>query len=156
ALHLMAFSALGLSAVMAIYFIGDAAGLSDLMIAVLEVCLALVLVSFVFTRRNTDVGAVLRSRDLVLINLAFIAVLWNLWFFGFWSVSIVADAAGSSFGRSAMIAAFNAGAGILGFPTGGCLSEVAGRRGIARKPLVIAFTSVQFVLTVMFGFVVAA
>ena len=29
----------------------------------------------------------------MLINLAFIAVLWNLWFFSFWSVSIVADAA---------------------------------------------------------------
>ena len=55
-------------------------------------------------------------------------------------MSIVADAAGSSFGRSAMIAAFNAGAGILGFPTGGWLSDLAVRRGIGRKPLVIAFT----------------
>ena len=128
-LHLMAFSALGLAAVMAVYFVGDAAGLSDLWIALLEVALAMVLVAFVFTRRHTEVGAVLRSRDLVLINLAFIAVLWNLWFFGFWSVSIVADAAGSSFGRSAMIAAFNAGAGILGFPVGGWLSDVAVRRG---------------------------
>jgi MFS family permease len=155
-LHLMAFSALGLAAVMAVYFIGDSAGLSDLWIAVLEVALALTLVAFVFTRRNTGVGAVLKSRDLVLINIAFIAVLWNLWFFSFWSVSIVADAAGSSFGRSAMIAAFNAGAGILGFPVGGWLSDVAVRAGIGRKPLLIGFTSVQFVLTVIFGFVVAA
>ena len=56
-------------------------------------------------------------------------VLWNLWFFSFWSVSIVADAAHSSFGRSALIAAFNAGAGIIGFPVGGWLSDVAVRRG---------------------------
>ena len=42
---------------MAVYFIGDAAGLSDLWIAILEVALAMVLVAFVFTRRNTDVGA---------------------------------------------------------------------------------------------------
>src|SRR4051794_31933374 len=156
ALHLMGFSVIGLAAIMAIYFAGDSAGLSDLWIAILEVCLAMVLVAFVFTRRNTDVGAVLRSRDLVLINLAFIAVLWNLWFFSFWSVSIVADAAGSSFGRSAMIAAFNAGAGILGFPVGGWLSDVAVQRGLGRKPLLIAFTSAQFVLTLIFGFVVAA
>ncbi len=154
-LHLMAFSAVGLAAVMAVYFIGDAAGLSDLWIAVLEVALALSLVGFVFTRRTGDVGVVLRNRDLVLINLAFIAVLWNLWFFSFWSVAIVADAAGSSFGRSAMIAAFNAGAGILGFPVGGWLSDVAVRRGIGRKPLVIGFTAAQFVLTLIFGFVVA-
>jgi MFS family permease len=156
ALHLMGFSAIGLAAVMAVYFVGDAAGLSDLWIAVLEVCLARVLVGVVFTHRNTDVGAVLRSRDLVLINLAFIAVLWNLWFFGFWSVSIVADAAGSSFGRSALIAAFNAGAGILGFPVGGWLSDVAVRAGIGRKPLVVGFTALQCVLTIAFGFVVAA
>jgi MFS family permease len=102
------------------------------------------------------VGTVLRNRDLMLINLAFIAVLWNLWFFSFWSVSIVADAAHSSFGRSALIAAFNAGAGILGFPVGGWLSDVAVRRGIGRKPLVIAFTATQCVMTVCFGLVVAS
>ncbi|MDA0179680.1 MFS transporter [Solirubrobacter phytolaccae] len=155
-LHLLAYSAVGLAAVMGVYFVGDAAGLSDLWIAILEVGLALGLVAFVFSRRQTEMGAVLQNRDLVLINLAFIAVLWNLWFFSFWSVSIVADAAGSSFGRSAMIAAFNAGAGILGFPTGGWLSDVAVRRGIGRKPLVVGFTAAQCVLTVIFGFVVAA
>ena len=155
-LHLLGFSAVGLAAVMGVYFVGNAAGLSDLWIAILEVGLALCLVAFVFSRRQTEMGAVLKNRDLVLINLAFIAVLWNLWFFSFWSVSIVADAAGSSFGRSAMIAAFNAGAGILGFPAGGWLSDLAVRRGLGRKPLVVLFTALQCVLTIAFGFVVAA
>ena len=113
---------------MAVYFVGDAAGpVGPVDRDPRGRASRSSLVGFVFTRRNTDVGVVLKSRDLVLINLAFIAVLWNLWFFGFWSVSIVADAAGSSFGRTAMIAAFNAGAGILGFPVGGWLSDVAVR-----------------------------
>ena len=155
-LRMLGFAAVGLAAVMAVYFIGDAAGLSDLWIAILEVALALSLVAFVLTRRHSDAGTVLRNRDLMLINLAFIAVLWNLWFFSFWSVSIVADAAHSSFGRSALIAAFNAGAGILGFPVGGWLSDVAVRRGIGRKPLVVAFTATQRALTVAFGIVVAS
>src|SRR4051794_16992995 len=154
-LRMLAFAAIGLTAVMGVYFLGDAAGLSDLWIAILEVSLALTLVGFVVTRRNSDVGTVLRNRDLMLINLAFIAVLWNLWFFSFWSVSIVADAAHSSFGRSALIAAFNAGAGILGFPTGGWLSDVAVRRGIGRRPLVIAFTAIQCLLTIAFGIVIS-
>jgi MFS family permease len=154
-LHMLAFAAIGLAAVMGVYFLGDAAGLSDLWIAVVEVALAVTLVAAVLMRRTSDVSTVLRSRDLMLINLAFIAVLWNLWFFSFWSVSIVADAAHSSFGRSALIAAFNAGAGILGFPTGGWLSDVAVRRGIGRKPLVVGFTAAQCVLTVGFGLVVA-
>src|SRR3954469_19777508 len=153
-LHMLGFAAIGLVAVMGVYFLGDAAGLTDLWIAVLEVALALALVISVFTGRVGDVGPVLRNRDLMLINLAFIAVLWNLWFFSFWSVSIVADAAHSSFGRSALIAAFNAGAGILGFPTGGWLSDVAVRRGIGRRPLVLAFTATQCVLTVAFGVVI--
>ena len=154
--RMLGFAAVGLTAVMGVYFVGDAAGLSDLWIAVLEVALALALVGFVVTRRNSEVGTVLRNRDLMLINLAFIAVLWNLWFFSFWSVSIVADAAHSSFGRSALIAAFNAGAGILGFPVGGWLSDITLRRGIGRKPLIIAFTATQCALTIAFGIVVAA
>jgi MFS family permease len=156
ALHLGAYAACGLAAVMAVYFVGDAAGLKDIWIAVLEVGLALVLVSFVFLRKSDELGPVLRSRDLWLINLAFIAVLWNLWFFSFWSVSIVADAAHSSFARSALIAAFNAGAGILGFPAGGWLADAAVRRGLGRKPLVIAFTAIQCVLTIAFGVAVAS
>jgi ACS family D-galactonate transporter-like MFS transporter len=154
ALHLGAYAAGGLAAVMAVYFIGDSAGLSDLWIAILEVGLALALAIGIFTRKGGELGPVVRSRDLLLINFAFIAVLWNLWFFSFWSVAIVADAAHSSFGRSALIAAFNAGAGILGFPTGGWLSDVAVRRGIGRKRLVVTFTALQCVLTVAFGLVI--
>jgi MFS transporter, ACS family, D-galactonate transporter len=153
-LHLLAYSAGGLTAVMAVYFIGTEAGLSELAVAGLEVALALGLVMLVFARKSDDLRPVLRNRDLWLINLAFIAVLWNLWFFSFWSVAIVADAAHSSFGRSAMIAAFNAGAGILGFPVGGWLSDVAVRRGLGRKPLVVGFTLAQFALTAAFGFVI--
>src|SRR5262249_26561704 len=141
--------------IMAVYFIGDAAGLTDLEIAVVEVALALALVAAVLSRRTGNVGPVLRNRDLMLINFAFVAVLWNLWFFSFWSVAIVADAAHSSFGRSALIAAFNAGAGILGFPAGGWLSDLVVRRGGARKPLMIGFTVAQLVFTVAFGLVIA-
>jgi MFS transporter, ACS family, D-galactonate transporter len=133
--------------------VGCAITLSDIWIAILEVALALALVTGIFARESDELGPVLRSRDLWLINFAFIAVLWNLWFFSFWSVSIVADAAHSSFGRSALIAAFNAGAGILGFPIGGWLSDVSVRRGIGRKRLVL-FTALQCALTVAFGLVI--
>jgi ACS family D-galactonate transporter-like MFS transporter len=154
ALHLGAYAVVGLGAVMGVYFIGDSAGLTDLEIAVLEVSLVLALAIGIFVRKGGELGPVIRSRDLLLINFAFIAVLWNLWFFSFWSVAIVADAAHSAFGRSALIAAFNAGAGILGFPTGGWLSDVAVRRGIGRKRLVVSFTVLQCVLTVAFGLVI--
>ena len=155
ALHLGAYSAVSLAAVMAVYFIGDSAGLSEIAIAGLEVVLAVAMATFIFTTKGSQSGPVVRSRDHWLIAIAFIAVLWNLWFFSFWSVSIVADAAHSSFGRSAMIAAFNAGAGILGFPVGGWLADVAMRRGIGRKGLVVSFTVLQCLTTVAFGYVIS-
>jgi sugar phosphate permease len=155
ALHLGAYAVVGLTAIMAVYFAGNAAGLSDVVIALMEVALALALVGFVFMRKGRELEPVLRDRDLWLINGAFIAVLWNLWFFSFWSVSIVADAAHTSFGQSALTAAFNAGAGILGFPVGGWLADASVRRGIGRKPLTVAFTAAQFVLTIGFGLAVA-
>jgi ACS family D-galactonate transporter-like MFS transporter len=154
--HLGLYAVVGLAAIMAVYFIGDAAGLSDFMIAVCEVALALALVGFVFMNKGEELRPVLHDRDLWLINLAFIAVLWNLWFFSFWSVSIVADAAHSSFGQSALTAAFNAGAGILGFPAGGWLADFCVQRGLGRKPLTVAFTVAQFALTIAFGLAVVA
>jgi ACS family D-galactonate transporter-like MFS transporter len=147
ALHLGAYSAVSLGAVMAVYKIGDSAGL--------EVALAVAMATFIFTSRGAESGPVVRSRDHWLIAIAFIAVLWNLWFFSFWSVSIVADAAHSSFGRSALIAAFNAGAGILGFPFGGWLADVAIRRGMGRKGLIVGFTVAQCLTTVAFGYVIS-
>jgi nitrate/nitrite transporter NarK len=155
ALHLGAYSAVSLAAVMAVYFIGDSAGLSEMAIAGLEVVLAVGMATFIFMTKGSQTGPVVRSRDHWLIALAFIAVLWNLWFFSFWSVSIVADAAHSSFGRSAMIAAFNAGAGLLGFPVGGWLADVAMRRGMGRKGLIVAFTVLQCLTTVAFGYVIS-
>jgi MFS transporter, ACS family, D-galactonate transporter len=155
ALHLGAYAAVSLAAVMAVYFIGDAAGLSELAIAGLEVALAVAMGTFIFMTKGSGSRPVVRSRDHWFIAIAFIAVLWNLWFFSFWSVSIVADAAHSSFGRSAMVAAFNAGAGILGFPAGGWLADAAVRRGIGRKGLVVSFTIMQCLLTVAFGYVIS-
>jgi ACS family D-galactonate transporter-like MFS transporter len=78
-------------------------------------------------------------------------ILWNLWFFSFWSVSIVSGAAHSSFTAGALTAGFNAGAGIIGFPAGGWLSDHGLRRGWGRKPMMLAFTGVQAVLTVVFA-----
>jgi MFS family permease len=44
--------------------------------------------------------------------------------------------------------------GVIGFPIGGWLSDVAVRRGIGRKRLVVVFTALQCALTVAFGLVI--
>jgi MFS family permease len=141
-LRLAGYSAVSLVLIMAVYLLGDRAGLSTLWIAVLEVALAVGLVLFALARKGKEIGPVLKNRDLFLIYLANIAILWNLWFFSFWSVSIIAGAAHSSFLNAALTAGFNAGAGILGFPAGGWLSDVAVRHGWSRKSMMLSCTAV--------------
>ena len=113
--RLGAYAAIFLVAVVGIYFVATRAGLPEWGVALLELGVALLLVGFIFVRLGGEISPVLYNRDLFLIYIAAIAILWNLWFFGFWSVSIIADAAQSSFLQAALTAAFNAGAGILGF-----------------------------------------
>jgi MFS family permease len=153
--HMLAYAAICLAAVMAVYFIGTKAGLTDLEVAGLEIVLAVAMLAFIFRRKAEEIGPAIKNRDLLLVYASMFAVLWNLWLFSFWSVAIVGDAAHSSFGRSALIAAFNAGAGLLGFPAGGWLSDWAVHRGWGRKGMLLTFTACQFVLTLAFGFVIA-
>jgi MFS family permease len=63
-LHMLAYPAVGLAAVMGVYFVGDAAGLSDLWIAVVEVALALALVAGVCARPGENLRPVLHNPDL--------------------------------------------------------------------------------------------
>ena len=94
----------------------------------------------------------LYNRDLLLIYISAIAILWNLWFFSFWSVSIVSQAATqATLAHAGLTAAFNAVAGILGFPAGGWLADYAKRRGWGRKLMLIAFTLAEGLLTIAFG-----
>ena len=100
-------------------------------------------------------GPALLNRNMWLIYIAYIAILWNLWFFSFWSVQIVKEAADSSLLAAALTAAFNAGAGILGFPVGGWLADRAVRSGKSRKTLALICTGVYSVLVLIFGYSVS-
>jgi hypothetical protein len=61
-------------------------------VALLELGVALLLVGFIFVRLSGEISPVLYNRDLLLIYIAAIAILWNLWFFGFWSSGRAGDA----------------------------------------------------------------
>ncbi|WP_037854961.1 MFS transporter [Streptomyces sp. NRRL S-340] len=96
-------------------------------------------------------SAALLNRTVWLVCVAFVAVMWNLWFFSFWSVQIVKESAHSSLGAAALTAAFNAGAGIIGFPVGGWIADRRVRAGKGRKPLAVACAAVHTVLATAFG-----
>jgi MFS transporter, ACS family, D-galactonate transporter len=149
--RLVASSAVFFVVIMAIYLIATKAGLNEWQVAVLEAAAAVVLIGFVFARLGEDTAPVLKNRDLMLIYVAGIAILWTLWFFSFWSVSIVADATKGGFWQSALTATFFGVAGIIGFPLGGWLGDRQKRAGKGRKGMLVAFTLIQALLTIAFG-----
>lgn len=66
-------------------------------------------------------------------------------------MEIIRETANSSVLAAALTAAFNAGAGILGFPVGGWLADRALRRGQGRKPLLVTFTVIYSLLVFAFA-----
>ncbi len=138
--------------IMAVYWPAVQLNLPEWVVAVIMVFVALLLVGFAFRRMGEEIAPVLYNRDLLLIYISAIAILWNLWFFSFWSVSIVSQAASqATFLHAALTAALNAGAGILGFPIGGWIADYAKRRGWGRKVILITCTLMEGLLTVAFG-----
>lgn len=148
---LVAYAVIFLVIILAVYLLAIQIGLPEWAVAMIITVLALILVGVAFTRFGGQIAPVLYDRSLFLIYLAFIPILWNLWFFSFWSVSIVADAAGgSTFLEAALTAVFFGVAGILGFPAGGWIADRSKRAGRGRRGTVIWFTLVQGVLTLVF------
>jgi MFS transporter, ACS family, D-galactonate transporter len=150
--QLAAFSAPTFVVIVALFLLADTLEWPEWLTATIASVIALVYIAVIVRGvKRSGRGAALLNRNMWLIYVAYIAILWNLWFFSFWSVQIVREAAQSSLIAAALTAAFNAGAGILGFPVGGWLADRAIRTGRGRKPLALVCTAVYSVLVLVFG-----
>jgi ACS family D-galactonate transporter-like MFS transporter len=151
-LRLVAYSAPTFVFILAIFILAQELKWKEWQTAIVIGVLALVYIAVIVRGvAKTDRSATLLSRDVWLVYIAYIAILWNLWFFSFWSVQIVKEAADSSLVAAGLTAAFNAGAGIIGFPVGGWLADRQVRRGKGRKPLILTCSIVYSVLALLFG-----
>ncbi len=151
-LRLLTYALPTFAAILAIFLLADGLKWKDWQTAIVVGVLAVAFIA-VIVRGVAASGrsATLLNRDLWLVYIAFIAVLWNLWFFSFWSVQIVKEATHSSLVAAGLTAAFNAGAGIIGFPVGGWLADRQVRRGHGRKPLILTCAIAYSVLALLFG-----
>jgi MFS family permease len=155
-LRLVGFSAPTFAAIVALFLISNALGWPEWATAIGVGVLAAVYIGFVVRGvRREGQARTLFGRDITLIYIGYIAILWNLWFFSFWSVQIVRESAQSSLIAAGLTAAFNAGAGLIGFPAGGWLADWSLRRGYGRKPLLLGCTAAYSVLAILFGFQVS-
>jgi MFS family permease len=155
-LHLIGYAVPAAAAITALFAIAEAFGWPDWLTAIGSAVLAVAVIAVVvrgIVRRGLS-GQVL-NRNVWLVYLSFVAVMWNLWFFSFWSVQIVTQSAHSSLAAAGLTAAFNAGAGIIGFPVGGWLADRRARAGKGRKPIAVICAAAHTVLALAFGASVA-
>jgi MFS transporter, ACS family, D-galactonate transporter len=148
ALWLLArYSAVFFVLVFGVFLLADYAALPNWGLTLLELLLAFGLILFVWRVKGQEIAGAIHDRNLMLLYVAFVPVLWNLWFLGFWAVSIVSAGTHGSFTQAALTAMFTGLSGVIGFPAGGWLADRALRRGRGRKPVLLAFTLVQGLLT---------
>ena len=118
-----------------------------------ELVLAFGLILYVYRVKGQEIAGAVHDRNLVLLYVSFIPILWNLWFFGFWAISIVSEgSSSSSFTQAALTAMFTGLSGIIGFPVGGWIADQTLRSGFGRRLILLTFTLAQGILTLVFAY----
>ncbi len=139
---LLGYSAVFFVAITAVYMLATRLKLAPGWTGVILSGFAVLLIIHICLTQRDAVRPVLFDRNLLLIYLSAVPVLWHLWLYSFWAVDIIKDS-GSSFMVAALTAAFNAIAGLVGFPLGGWLSDRAVRTGQSRKRVLVWLTAVE-------------
>jgi len=150
-LSLLKYSLVFLVAIMVVYFITNALHLNDVIIAVILTCLAFVLIAFIFIKKGNEVSPILRDKNLLLIYVSYIAVLWHLWFYGFWGGAVIKDFGGGTLASALLVISFNAIAGVIGFPLGGKISDMVAHKPNGRRNVLIAMEALLTVFIFVFA-----
>jgi len=95
---------------------------------VVVLVVALALVAVIYWRLGDSNVLVLKDRNLNLVYLSAIPILYNLWFFGFWALLIVSESSHIGLTAAAVYAALFGIASAIGYPLGGIIGDRARRR----------------------------
>lgn len=154
-LYLSGYSFVFLAIIMSIYYVTDLLKLSEAIIAFIFTILAILFVAYIY-KTKPEVRPVLKNRNLVFLYISAIPIMWHLWFYGFWSVSIVQDFGGGGLLMAALIASFNAFAGLIGFPIGGAISDrVAHKKNGRRNVLFLLTTALTISIFIFAAYVMS-
>ena len=148
---LFKYSIVFLTAIMTVYFVTNALQLNDVVIAVILTGLALILVAFIFIKKGNEVNPILRDKNLLLIYVSYIAVLWHLWFYGFWGGAVIKDFGGGTLASALLVISFNAIAGVIGFPLGGKISDLVAHKTNGRRNVLITLEALLTVFIFVFA-----
>jgi MFS family permease len=134
-LSLLKYSSVFVILILAIYFLSNYFGLSEVTVGLIFTGFAVGFILFIYKTKATEVRPVLKNGSLVLLYLSGIPIVWHLWLYGYWSTSIVQDINGDKLTTAALVASFNVIAGLIGYPLGGKLSDIVANKKNGRRNL---------------------
>jgi len=152
--RLLAYSAVFLAVIMATYIATVEMGLSGWAQAVLVTLAALGLILIIYMMLGKSSAPVLHDRNLVLMYLSAIPILYTLWFFAFWSLLVVSEAASVGLSGAAVYAALFCVANAIGYPLGGFIADRARSNGGGKWPY-LALCGLVAVLVAALGFYIS-
>jgi MFS family permease len=122
-----------LAAVMATYLVTVTAGLDSLSQAIVVVAIAIALIAIIYRSLGQRSAKVLKDRDLLLMYISAIPILYTLWFFGFWALLLISEASNIGISGAALYVGFFGVANGIGYPLGGKICDRVANRGFGRK-----------------------
>jgi MFS transporter, ACS family, D-galactonate transporter len=140
-----------LSGLVLVYMFIEDMGLPEIAQAGMVGLAAATLLLVIYLLLGRKSAAVLRDRDLVLMYLSAVPILYTLWFFGFWALLVVSESSSIGLDGAALYAAFFGVANGLGYPLGGYLTDRALVRGWGRRALYVALCLVVAALVLALG-----
>jgi MFS transporter, ACS family, D-galactonate transporter len=135
-LRLAIWSSCFLAALMGIYVATVHLGLGQLFQVLAVLLVALVLIAIIYKWLG-ETSEALRDRRLIILYVSAIPLLYTLWFFGFWALTVVSESSDLGISGAAVYAALFGLANGLGYPLGGRLGDLVGEEGRMRLYVVL-------------------
>ncbi|MDT3698531.1 MAG: MFS transporter [Thermincola sp.] len=131
--------------IMGVAYTGSVLNVGEIGVSVMILLLAVGIMFYIMTSLGKQVGPVFFNKNLQLVYWAALPTLWSLWFYGFWAVKVIKDAASSGISVAGTTAAMFGLAALVGLPLMGKIADMFYSRGKGRKPALILAMSLHAV-----------
>lgn len=123
--------------IMIVAYAGAYLHVGDVWVSIMILVLALGIMFYIMTSLGKHVGPVFFNKNLQMVYWGALPTLWSLWFYGFWAIKVIKDAAKSGISASGTTAAMFGLAAIIGLPLMGKIADNFYKSGRGRKPALL-------------------
>ncbi len=123
--------------IMIVAYAGAVLNVGDVWVSVMILILALGIMFYIMTSLGKQVGPVFFNKNLQLVYWGALPTLWSLWFYSYWAIKVIQDAAKTGISTAGTTAAMFGLAALIGLPLMGKIADSFYKRGHGRKPALL-------------------